>query len=624
MSKSFHRFHLTAAPLALALATLPAGAQQPIVLDPVILSGGFSPVEAAAYGRAATVLTAEEMEQRGVTSVQDALRGLPGVSVSSSGASNTSVRIRGGESRHTLILIDGVNAGAGDQPYDLSGLDLADIERIEVLRGPQSVYYGSDATSGVINIITRKSDRSGGYARAEVGNGGALAFGHAVVADRWRLQADLGFREDRGYDHSVAGNGDKDGIRRATMGFSGEWSASEDLRLGFSSRHTEERYWYDATNPAPTSAEDYLEDASHWADRDERINLLWGEWATLDGRLTHRLSWQDTENEISGNKLRRGAWKYRTTYGLDGAAANAEQTLALSLERITDRVSGDLARRWETDAVALEYRGAFTNGLDVQFGVRHDDNSRFGSVTNWNAGVSWRVEGTPWRLHASAGTGLSYPEYSHILGWPGSDGYPDTIGNPDLTPEESRSIDLGVEYTLLDGRGTLDLTWFREQLQDEIEYSGVLLPNGTNFQNQSGTSRREGIEVAYRHDLTDSLTIGAAYTYLDATDPDGSVEIRRPRHELALNAALRTFGGRGWVAADLRHVRDLADTQYWTGGTTTNLPNFTTINLAASYDLSDSARLTGRITNLFDKDYSEVWGYAAPGRAAWVGVEARW
>ncbi|HHY02609.1 MAG TPA: TonB-dependent receptor, partial [Paracoccus sp.] len=380
MSKSFHRFHLTAAPLALALTTLPAGAQQPIVLDPVILSGGFSPVEAAAYGRAATVLTAEEMEQRGVTSVQDALRGLPGVSVSSSGASKTDVRIRGGESRHTLILIDGVNAGAGDQPYDLSGFDLADIERIEVLRGPQSVYYGSDATSGVINIITRKSDRSGGYARAEVGNGGALAFGHAVVADRWRLQADLGFREDRGYDHSVAGNGDKDGIRRATMGFSGEWSASDDLKLGFSSRRTEERYWYDG----------YL-DADAWGDRDERINLLWSEFTALDGRLTHRLAWQDTVNKItthddnpSESKLRRRAWKYRATYGLDGAVSSAAQTLALSMERITDRVTGEVDRHWETDAVALEYRGAFDNSVDVQLGLRHDDNSRFGTNTNWN------------------------------------------------------------------------------------------------------------------------------------------------------------------------------------------------------------------------------------------------
>jgi len=616
MSKSFHRFHLTAAPLALALTTLPAGAQQPIVLDPVILSGGFSPVEAAAYGRAATVLTAEEMEQRGVTSVQDALRGLPGVSVSSSGASKTDVRIRGGESRHTLILIDGVNAGAGDQPYDLSGFDLADIERIEVLRGPQSVYYGSDATSGVINIITRKADRSGGYARAEVGNGGALAFGHAVVADRWRLQADLGFREDRGYDHSVAGNGDKDGIRRATMGFSGEWSASDDLKLGFSSRRTEERYWYDG----------YL-DADAWGDRDERINLLWSEFTALDGRLTHRLAWQDTVNKItthddnpSESKLRRRAWKYRATYGLDGAVSSADQTLALSMERITDRVTGEVDRHWETDAVALEYRGAFDNSVDVQLGLRHDDNSRFGTNTNWNAGVSWRVEGTPWRLHASAGTGLTYPAYIHILGWPPVGGFPPTIGNPALQPEENRSVDLGVEYTLPSGRGTLDLTWFRERLEDKIEWIPAE-DDDPNYHNLLGTSRREGIEIAYRHDIADSLTIGAAYTYLDATDPDGSVAIRRPRHELALNAALRTFGGRGWVAADLRHVRDLTDS---VGGTTTNLPNFTTVNLAASYDLTDSARLTGRITNLFDKDYSEVWGYAAPGRAAWVGVETRW
>lgn len=636
MSEPFRRLGLTAAPLALALATTaPARAQEPILLDPIILSGGFSPVSAVAYGRAATVLTAEEMQQRGVTSVQDALRGLPGVSVSSSGASKTDVRIRGGESRHTLILIDGVNAGAGDQPYPLGGLDLADVERIEVLRGPQSVYYGSDATSGVINIITRKAKHSGGYARAEVGHGGALAFGHAVVTDRWRLQADLGYRDDNGYDHSVAGNGDKDGIRRATLGFSGEWTASEDLRLGFSSRHSEERYWYDATNFVPEGVDpedhpidesNYVVDAPFWADRDERINLLWGEFTSLDGRLIHRLSWQDTVNEITTHddpptesKLRRRAWKYRATYGLDGAVASADQTLALSLERINDRsrTTGAAERSWDTDAAALEYRGAYANGLDVQFGVRHEENSRFRSKTTWNAGLSWRVEGTPWRLHASAGTGLSNPQYYQIIGGFGS------TGNPDLKPEESRSVDLGVEYTLPDGRGTLDLTWFRERLEDEIEWFPAE-DDDPNYRNQSGTSRREGIEVAYRHDLTDSLTIGAAYTYLDATDPDGSVEIRRPRHELALNAALRTFGGRGWVAADLRHVRGLSDTQFWGAYETTNLPDFTTINLAASYDLTDSARLTGRVTNLFDKEYSETWGYAAPGRAAWVGVETRW
>lgn len=620
MSEPFRRLGLTAAPLALALATTaPARAQEPILLDPIILSGGFSPVSAAAYGRAATVLTAEEMQQRGVTSVQDALRGLPGVSVSSTGASSTAVRIRGGESRHTLILIDGVNAGAGDQPYALSGLDLADVERIEVLRGPQSVYYGSDAATGVINIITRKADRSGGYARAEVGHGGALVFGHAVVTDRWRLQADLGYRDDNGYDHAVAGNGDKDGIRRATLGFAGEWTASEELRLGFSSRHSEERYWYDATNYGATSAEDYLLDAPFWADRDERINLLWGEFTSLDGRLTHRLSWQDTVNEItthddspSESKLRRRAWKYRATYGLDGAAASADQTLALSLERITDRTSGEADRRWDTDAVALEYRGAYANGLDVQFGVRHDDNSRFQSKTTWNAGVSWRVEGTPWRLHASAGTGLSNPQYYQIIGGFGS------VGNPDLKPEENRSVDLGVEYTLPGSQGTLDVTWFRDRLEDQI------VATEDSYANLDGTSRREGIEVSYRHDVTGDLTIGAAYTYLDATNPNGSVAIRRPRHELALNAALQTFGGRGWIAADLRHVRDLADTQFWGAYETTNLPDFTTVNLAASYELTDSARLTGRVTNLFDKEYSETWGYAAPGRAAWVGVETRW
>lgn len=625
----------TALPLIAALAMPAAGhaqvASEPtpagitaVTLDPVVISGGFSPVEADAYGRAATVITAEELEQRGTATVQDALRGLPGVSITATGVSAGSIRIRGGNPNHTLVLIDGVNAAGGDQPYTFSGLDLADVERIEVLRGPQSIYYGSAAASGVVNIITRKADRTGGRAMIEGGNGAAGALSYATVTDRLRMQVDAGYREDRSSDVSKGDPGDRDGLRRATLAFSGDWQATDDLKLGFATRHAEERYWYDATNFAATSARDYLRDADYWADRRERINTVWGELATLDGRLTHRLSWQETRNEVDSHddfpvdsEGRREALKYRATYGLDAPVADARQTVAMAYDHIKDRASGGSDWNLETDSVALEYRGAFDNGLDVQLGLRRDDNSTVADQTTWAAGLSWQIAGTPYRLHASAGTGVVNPQYYQLLGGYG------TVGNPNLVPEENRSVDLGLEYRLPDGRGLIDVTWFRDRLENAIEYSGAPLPDGSNYRNIDGTSRREGVEVAAQYEVTDALSLRGAYTYLDARNPDDSPATRRPRHELGLTATLKTFGGRGWVSADLRHVADMTSEQYWGTYANARMPDFTVVNMAASYDLTDSARLTGRITNFFDAEYQEAWGYTAPGRAAWIGIEQR-
>ena len=145
--------------LAAALAVTPAiaTAQDSEVTDlaEIIVSGGLTPIEAQKYGRSVSVLTSEEIEDRGITTGQDALRSVPGLMINGSGDSFTQVRIRGAEANHTLILIDGVEASGGDSEYILSGLDTANIERIEVLRGPQSVFYGSNASAGVINIITR-------------------------------------------------------------------------------------------------------------------------------------------------------------------------------------------------------------------------------------------------------------------------------------------------------------------------------------------------------------------------------------------------------------------------------------------------------------------------------------
>ncbi|MCZ4257203.1 Plug domain-containing protein [Sulfitobacter sp. G21635-S1] len=139
--------------------TTAALAQDHFDLGEIIVSGGLTPIEAEAPGRAASVVTAQQIEERGIATVQDALRALPGVSVNGSGSSFTQVRLSGGEANHTLILIDGIEASGGDGEYILSGLETANIERIEVLRGPQSVYYGSNASGGYQYHYPQRRDR---------------------------------------------------------------------------------------------------------------------------------------------------------------------------------------------------------------------------------------------------------------------------------------------------------------------------------------------------------------------------------------------------------------------------------------------------------------------------------
>lgn len=608
--------------LGAVFPALPALAEpQPFLLEEIVLSGGLTPVPADGYARAHSVITRDEIEARGLATVEDALRALPGISVSTSGGSLSQVRIRGGEANHTLVLIDGIEASGGTDSHIFSGLGAEDIERIEVLRGPQSVIYGSNASGGVVNIITRRAEPGLGYGGSvEVGNGTAGSAWVTQRGDRGGLALSLAARDDRGFDQSGDGGG-KDGLDTRTATLSGDVAATETLRVGAILRRERLRYDYDAENPdwAATDSDSYIVDAPLFGRRDGLRGALWAEHEAFDGRLTQRLQWQQSRDQASENDgpQRRGetrALKYRASVGLDGRASDARHLLNLLAERQRDTTSMAPDQRRQANSVALEYR-ARLDGLDVQAGLRHDDNRAFGDFTSWSIAASWQVPDMPLRLRGSAGTGLVNPSFTELFGGFG------TIGNPDLRPEQNRGVDLGVEWQLT--QGLVGLTWFRESLEDEIEFFRT--PSGDfSYRNQSGRSPREGVELSARLAPTDALTLGASYTYLDAKNPDGSVEIRRPRHEAALSATLSVLEGRGQVSGDLRRVSGLSDTQFWGDFETRELPAYTVVNVAAGYDLTPNVRATARVVNLFDRSYSEVWGYASQGRTAHIGLQARW
>lgn len=617
--------------LVLAALALPVQAQtpsQPFVLDDIIVSGGFTDIAANAYGRAVSVLTAEDIRAKGLQTVQDALRALPGVSVSSAGSTQTQVRIRGAEASHTLILIDGVEAAGGSDEYILTGLETDNIERIEVLRGPQSVFYGSNASAGVINIITRKGDQGLHYGGSvEAGNGVGAALNLSQRGERGGLSFTASARDDHGYDQSGDG-GEKDGTRRATIGLSGDWQASEDVTLGFTLRHADEDYDFDSADWAAVDAAGYVvDDPTQTSHRDELTAAAWAEYRMMDGRLIHRLEVQDSTLAQSRNggpettgKTRK--LKYRLSVGLDGAADSATQIVNVLAEKQVDE--SDMAPNYERDtkSLALEYRGQFANGFDLQAGLRYDDNTPFEDFTGWTLGLSWKIPDTALRLHASAGRAQVNPAFYDLFV---DDPY--TLGNPFLKPERNTGFDLGLEAEILEGRGIVDVTYFNEKMTDEITWvpGGATDGSGrSSYVNQAGDSPRQGLELSGRVQATDDLSLGFSATLLDASNPDGSVEIRRPRTEIALSGTLRAFGGRGSVTADLRHVSGNFDTQFWGAYPTLELPAFTTVDLSARYDLADHVTIRGRVSNLFNVDAVEVWGYAAPERTAWVGVEANW
>lgn len=612
--------------MATTAAIVAASAQaqdSPVDLGTLILSGGLTPVEADAYGRSSTVITAEEIEARGITTVQDALRAVPGVAVNSSGGNFTQVRIRGGEGNHTLILIDGVEAAGGDSEYILSGLETANIERIEVLRGPQSVFYGSNASAGVINIITRKGGL-GEEIRTTVEAGGGLTATAFYSRRNEKGGISLSFSEarDDGWDFSGDG-GEKDGTDRRTIILNGDYLITPDLKLGFTLRDSNEEYDFDSTDGGAATFEGYVvDDTTQFSERDELTASIYAELSTLDGRLTHRLSIEKTENEQSfgggtPTETTTDAIKYRLSFGLDGrAVTEADQILNLLVEHEEDSSSSNPAFGREATSVALEYRGSFANGFDVQAGVRQDFNDPFEDATTWNLGIAYTLANGV-RFHGSAGTGIVNPSYFEL--YAAAFGF---TGNPDLDPERNESFDFGVEVPILDGRGFIDVTYFNETLTDEI--TSVSTGPGTfTYENQTGDSTREGVELTGRIAATENLDLRASYTYLDAKNPDGSVEIRRPQHELALGATLRAFDDRASFSADLRHVAGLSDTEFFGGFRTLEVPDITTVDLSARYAVNDSVTLTGRVTNLFDDDAMEVWGYNGRPRTFYVGLDAR-
>jgi vitamin B12 transporter len=605
-------------------------------------TGEVGGVPAYTVGNAVTVITGAELRAQQVRQVGDALRSLPGISVSRSGGSGnlTDVRIRGAETNHTLVLIDGVEANTPiNGNFDFSDLSADNIERIEVIRGPLSGIYGSNAVGGVINIVTRKGQ--GPLALTLQTEVGSLATKDASARlaggnDRANLSLAYHWRETNGFNIAPQGNED-DGMRLGAFSLRGGVKILENVNVDVTLRHIDKRAerdgFGDPTAPFGSVAASF-DEASALRDK----IFLAGttvRWDTLDGKLTHEF--RATHNDTSlddrspffktSNVSASDTLAYLATYRLDTPAIWGKHNLTALIETGDERFTpkGDLTdgveRGRERMSYAAEWRGAFANALFLTAGVRHDDNNVFDDFTTWRAAASLKVPASGWRPHASVGTAVKAPTMFEQFG-----SIPQFFTpNPGLKPEESLGWDAGVEYAFAGGRTVLDVTYFSARLENKID-GFFFLPNGTfTAVNVPGISTREGVEFAGRFKLLPSIALGLSYTYLDAREPDGSREQRRPPRTARADIDYSFAGGRGMARLSTVYNGEIIDKAPYEIGTFINRPQtvgaYWVVNAAASYKLQPGVELFARVENLFDARYQEVYGYEAAPITAFAGVK---
>jgi len=624
------------------LSVLPFAAQgqtaQQTEIEEVLVSASLLPISASRSANAITVIDSKQLKNRAALSVSDLLRDVPGLAVSRSGVqgSATQIRVRGAEANHLLVLIDGVEANDPSQSDELNWgtLSAADIERIEVIRGPQSSLRGSDAMAGVVNIVTRRADRPLSVNLfSETGSFGTYNSGLSIGSKQGDFDGRLSVNhiETEGENISRTGS-EKDGYRNTNINLNAGWTVSDELRLSVAARQSDGMNEFDADGDFDGLVDDQ-EKVSEFRNSTMRIQ---GDYVSADGRFQHKLVIAQSNNDneaFDTGVLGTYTSSTKDQYQYVGSAFWDESSQRLSV--LAEREEEDFQQRGaiddygiygiydpnqdrerNTDSIAIEYRNDISDALSLAASARYDDNSEFDSANTVRVEAVYQLnDGT--RLRSAYGTAIKNPTFTERFGF-----YTNFIGNPSLEPEESTSWELGIDQMLFDNSLTLSATLFDTELKNEINGSAVdPVTFGYTAVNKEGKSQRQGVELTAIGTLTNSLSLNAAYTYTDSVEWDDEAgvyidEVRRARHMASLNLS--------WQAMDNLHI----NTNVQHNGSQTDvvfpdivaLDSYTLVNLNANFSATEKLDVYLRLDNLFDESYEEVFSYQTLGFGASLGV----
>jgi vitamin B12 transporter len=615
------RLSVVLAATAPALATGPVAAEttataaaDPIALETVIVEGTRLPAPLREVGSSVTVLTEADLELAGFDFLPDALARVPGVTVNQNGAfgGTSTVRIRGAASEQTLVLLDGIPVNDPASPgggFDFARIDPAQIERVEVLRGPHSTLWGTDAIGGVVSIVTRRPEPGlGGAAFAEGGSFGTFRAGASVEGgdDRGDFRLGVSGMTSDGISRADedAGNTEADGYESRSLSARGGVELPRGARLDATVLYTDGDTDFDRFDfTAPGSI----------ADGDERTETeeLTGHLAltvpTLDDRLEHllvaghaRIDRQNFTDGVAGFSAegRRDFYRYQGTW-----RAHERARIAFGAER--EEVSADDADGALDGYFALAELKPLDD-LTVSAGLRHDDSDRFGSETTARLGAAWAATDAI-TVRASWGQGFKAPTIFQTTYFCCGATAPD----PDLQAETSDAFDLGVAWQDPAGRARAALTAFRQETDNQIDFAFAV----GGYQNIARVEAT-GLEFSGAVAVTPWLDLTLDYAWIDAEDGDGNA-LRRIPEQTADLALVVNEGGAFSGRLLVRHNGEEPEG-------TTDVPAWTRVDLTGQWRPSERLEVFARIENLLDEAYQQVLGYGTPDLSGSVGVRVRW
>lgn len=663
---------LTFASLLVASTAVPALAQTTSAdANNIVVTATRSgdPISAELVGSSVTVIDNQDLQDRQTRVLSDVLRDVPGVAVNRSGAIGdlTDVRIRGSEADQVLVFVDGIKT---DDPYisryNFGTLITDEAARIEVLRGQQSSLYGSDAIGGVISYTTLSGRELPGIAlRAEGGSMGTYD-GNARVAG---AGPDVDYALSSSYYHTdgyaVAPGGSRD-VGSNNLGVSGKanWTPAPNLKITAVGRYS----WSKADSDDQVIADNSpvilgypiittVDSPGAYGTTRGWYGLLGAELSLFNNVLTTALNATIADTTSTaydfgslsfGDHGRRYRGSFTGTARFGNEHVKNRVTVAVDAERqdfqnaTPGGFANDSQHRIDTLGFVTQYDVTVDDRLALSGSARIDANSQFSDDATYRATASYLFP-TGTRVHAAYGTGVKDPSATDLYDY----GTGNFVGNPHLKPEQSQGWEAGLEQNLLDKRVRIGATYFNNRFLNQIQTTFAFI-NGAFVQtpfNDPTRSRQRGVET-YASARLGALRLDLAYTYLHApqtvsalTQPfavggdfqiptDVTIQaVRRPKDIASFNA---TWAPQAWPVTATVTVRyNGKQTDYAFGGAPgygrfiVDLKAYTLVNLAATWDINPHVQIFGRVENVLDQHYQELFTYQAAGRAAYGGVRLK-
>jgi len=625
------------------LGTFPLyGEEKEVTLEEVVVTATRveTPIEEIASSM--TVISSKEIERKKKTTVSEVLKGIQGLDVVQTGGlgSHTSIFIRGANSEHTLVMIDGVEVNDPISPgrsYDFAHLTVDNIERIEVIRGPQSTLYGSDAIGGVINIITKKGEgkprlvlsAEGGtfttFRESTGVSGGNKLVNYSLALSRFDTNGISA--ADKKY-----GNYERDGYENTSLSSRLGFAPKENLDVDFIFHYINAKTDLDNFGGVGGDDPNYVQKSKQILFKTQ-VGL-----SLFDHRWTQKLAFATTDNDRDVKNKKDDQHPFDSERGhYDGQLIKFDWQHNLQLHKTNsltfgleyEEEEGESRYHWESlwgpGMSVFPKKTTNTKGYYIQdqiklwdrffatLGVRIDDHSRFGTETTYRIAPLYIIKETGTRIKGTFGTGFKAPTLYQLFA-PATLWGP--IGNKDLKPEKSKGWDFGVEQDLLKNRVVLGATYFRNDFKDLIQYE---MDQGyINI----AKAKTEGVELFSSVKPIDDLTVRINYTYTDTEDKTtGETLIRRSKNKFGLDLNYH-FLKKGNANLGVIYVGKRDDKDFSISPPRrVKLDQYTLVNLAASYDISKNFQLFGRVENLLDKEYEEAKGFGTPGLSFFGGIK---